>query len=85
MSKLKDWRPGEFRVKIHLVTPKGSQLEYYLPHVQPDLGDKVIDLATKIVESHPMPVKAYPRIHGERTTYNGHPYPDKFQTLARWK
>lgn len=33
MSKLKDWKPDEYRVKIHLVTPQGSQLEYYLPHV----------------------------------------------------
>ena len=50
MTKLKDWQPGEYRVKIYLVTPKGGQLEYYLPHVPTPLGEKVIDLATEIVQ-----------------------------------
>lgn len=47
--RFKDWQPGEFRVKIQIVTDKGSRLDYYLPHTSPELGQKAIDLGTEIV------------------------------------
>lgn len=35
-TRFKDWVEGEARFKIHVVTPMGSQIDYYLPHFGSD-------------------------------------------------
>ncbi len=68
MSKLKDWKLGECRIKLHVVLESGTQLEYYLPHCTPAQGARAIALATEIVKSRP-DSKAYPKLNVSGCNY----------------
>jgi hypothetical protein len=53
MPKFKDWKPGECRAKVELITDKGACVKWYLPHLEPDDGLAVAILANNIATVEP--------------------------------
>ena len=45
MSRLKDWKPGEYRISLKVITDNGTSVEYYVPHVDSAEGLAFLKLA----------------------------------------
>lgn len=62
--KYKDWTPGENRIKLDMVLSDGSRITFYIPHVDPDDGHKLLELATQIATSPEYEASTYPKLRG---------------------
>lgn len=49
MPKLKDWQPGEVRLKIEIVDENGAQCKAYLPHSTVAEGEAAYELVRRIM------------------------------------
>lgn len=55
MKTFKDWKPGECRVKIEVLSPKGTVLDAYLPHLSEMQGMGFIALMNEAMHSEKDP------------------------------
>lgn len=51
--RYKDWKPGECRAKVELITEKGNRHEWLLPHRSPDDGMAIAVLCNQIATTEP--------------------------------
>lgn len=51
--KFKDWKPGEYRFDIKVVTPSGSQFELYISRVSEDEGTALALHAIDVLHGMP--------------------------------
>jgi hypothetical protein len=51
MPRFKDWRLGEFRIRIEIVASDGSKMQAYIPGVEHALGQEFIDLTLRAANS----------------------------------
>lgn len=47
----KDWKLGECRVQIEIITPSGSGLKYYIPHLNREMCQKAVEFASEAIKS----------------------------------
>ena len=52
MPRVKDWKPGEFRIEVKIINEKGNKLDYYMPHLIPRQGLSMIILCTSLAGNH---------------------------------
>ena len=46
MPSLKDWKPGTFRIKLNIITDKGTRLDYHIPYLNIAAGEVFIAAAS---------------------------------------
>ena len=52
-KNFKDWKTGECRIKADLVTPLGSHMNWYMPHLSKEEGLAFACLCNNIISSSP--------------------------------
>jgi len=50
MKKFKDWKPGEYRASIGIVTDKGTTLDFYIPHLTKTQGEDLVAFLTELFQ-----------------------------------
>jgi hypothetical protein len=47
MKRWKDWKPGQYRIKIEIVLADGCSVHYVLPNSEEESVDALIKIASK--------------------------------------
>lgn len=56
MGNFKDWKEGEARIKAQIISPEGTKMEMYIPHLTPGEGKQAVVLLSRLMCRQPVEV-----------------------------
>jgi|GEM_PF-3406316 len=60
MRNIKDWKPGEYKASVKIITDRGTTLDFYIPHLPIEQGEHLVRYVTELFVNEENRVKMNP-------------------------